>query len=72
VAVLVAALILSTLAGLIYSGWQIRKSEAVLQTEIASLTARRIQSFIDNKIQRLQDTAAAMTLAVLGMASADI
>jgi signal transduction histidine kinase/HAMP domain-containing protein/type II secretory pathway pseudopilin PulG len=65
-AVLVALLILSTLAGLIYSGWQIRKSEAVLQTEIASLTARRIQSFIDNKIQRLQDTAAVMTLHPLG------
>ena len=61
-----AALIFNTIAGSIYTRRQIHDATARLQNEVASRTARRIQSFIDRKIERLRDTALAMSLYPMG------
>ena len=61
-----SALILNTIAGSIYTWRQIHQSSAELQKAMVSLTARRIFSFIERKIERLQDTAVAMSLHPMG------
>jgi signal transduction histidine kinase len=61
-----SALMLNTIAGSIYTRHQIRQASAKLQKEMASLTARRIRSFIERKLERLQDAATAMSLHPLG------
>lgn len=65
-ALLGAALVLNTIAGSIYTRKQIRRATAGLQVEMVSLTARRMQSFINRKVERLQDIGIAMTLYPLG------
>jgi hypothetical protein len=61
-ALLAVALVLNTVAGSIYTRRGMQKSTAELQAEVASSTARRIQSFLARKIERLHDTGAAMTM----------
>src|SRR3990172_5871087 len=61
-ALLGAALALNTVAGSIYTRRQILQSNAELQMEMASLTARRIHALMIRKIERLQDAGVAMTL----------
>jgi len=61
-ALLGAALVLNTVAGSIYTRRQVLHSNAELQMEMASLTARRIHALMIRKIERLQDTGVAMTL----------
>ncbi len=63
---LMGALVVNAVVGSIYSRRQIRRANAELQREIASLTALRVQSYIAQKIERLQDTAGAMSLYPLG------
>jgi signal transduction histidine kinase len=60
------AFALNTIAGAIYTRSQIGESTAALQTEIAALTARHIQTFIARKIERLDDLASSMALYPLG------
>lgn len=52
--------------GYSYTVRQIKRDAAVLQMEIASVTANRINAFIQRKIERLSDTAAAMSGYRLG------
>ena len=61
-----SALTLNTMAGFMYTRWQIQHASAELQKEIASVTARRIRSFIERKRERLQDAAVVMSLHALG------
>jgi signal transduction histidine kinase len=65
-ALLGAALVINTIAGSIYTRREIKNAAGHLQTEVASRTARRIENFIDRKIERLQDTAVAMSLYPMG------
>ena len=65
-ALLGLALVLNTVAGLFYTRSQIKEASGELQLEMASATARYIHSFITRKVERLQDTAVAMTLYPLG------
>ncbi|HET8562998.1 MAG TPA: hypothetical protein VFM35_03885, partial [Candidatus Binatia bacterium] len=65
-ALLGLALVLNTAAGLFYTRSQIKEASGELQLEMASATARHIHSFITRKLERLQDTAIAMTLYPLG------
>jgi cache domain-containing protein len=65
-ALLGAALVINTLAGSVYTRRQIEDSAGRLQMEVATRTARRIQNFIDVKIERLQDAAVAMSLYPMG------
>ncbi|MGH7929817.1 MAG: cache domain-containing protein, partial [Candidatus Binatia bacterium] len=60
------ALGVNTIAGTIYTRRQIEHSTAALQTEIATLTARHIETYISRKIERLDDAASAMALHPLG------
>jgi len=60
------ALGLNTLAGSIYTRHQIEQSTAALQTEVATLTARHIQTYISRKIERLHDAATGLTLYPIG------
>jgi signal transduction histidine kinase/HAMP domain-containing protein len=60
------AFALNTIAGSIYTRGQIAQATAALQTEIAGLTARHIQTFIARKIERLDDLASSMALHPLG------
>ncbi|HEX2225895.1 MAG TPA: ATP-binding protein [Candidatus Binatia bacterium] len=60
------AFALNTIGGAIYTRRQIGQSTAALQTEIAGLTARHIQTFIARKIERLDDLASSMALHPLG------
>ena len=60
------ALVLNTIAGSFYTRKEIEEASAQLQNEIASATARHIHSFITRKVERLQDTAVAMSLYPLG------
>jgi len=60
------ALGLNTLAGSIYTRRQIEQSTAALQTEVATLTARHIQTYISRKIERLHDAATGLTLYPIG------
>ncbi|MDH3445995.1 MAG: cache domain-containing protein, partial [Deltaproteobacteria bacterium] len=63
---LALALGLNTIAGMIYARRQIEQSMATLQTEIATVTARHIQTYISRKIERLSDTASSMALYPIG------
>jgi len=60
------ALGLNTLAGSIYTRRQIEQSTAALQMEVATLTARHIQTYIGRKIERLHDAANGLTLYPIG------
>jgi signal transduction histidine kinase len=60
------AFALNTIGGSIYTRRQIGQSTAVLQTEIAALTARHIQTYIARKIERLDDLASSMALHTVG------
>ena len=60
------ALGLNTLAGSIYTHRQIKQSTAALQMEVATLTARHIQTYISRKIERLHDAATGLTLYPIG------
>lgn len=61
-----AALVINTVAGSIYTRRQIRRAAAELQSEVASLTARRVQALMMHKIERLEDASVAMTLYPIG------
>lgn len=65
-ALLGAALVINTVAGSIYTRRQIQRAAAELQSEMASLTARRVQVMMLRKIERLQDASVAMMLHPLG------
>jgi signal transduction histidine kinase len=49
-----------------YTARQIRWDSAQMQTEIATVTADRINNFVKRKIERFSDTANAMNLYALG------
>jgi signal transduction histidine kinase len=61
-ALLGVALVFNTSAGLVYSTREIHRATAELQRETASMTARHIQSYLTQKIERLQDVGLAMSL----------
>jgi signal transduction histidine kinase len=63
-----AALGANTIAGTIYTRQQIGQSTVVLQSEIANLTARHIQTYISRKVERLNDIATSMMLHPFGSA----
>jgi signal transduction histidine kinase len=65
-ALLGTALVMNTVAGSLYTRREIHDATAELQAEVAMRTARRVQSFMLRKIERLQDAAVAMTLYSLG------
>ena len=50
------------LAGYFYSVSQIRRDKSQLQAELASVTASQIDAFVNRKVERLADTALAMSL----------
>ena len=60
------ALLLLVIAGYSYSVKRIKTDAAELQMEIASLTADRIRTFVQRKIERFSDTADAVSLYPLG------
>src|SRR5918999_1109848 len=60
------ALGLNTLAGWIYTRRQIEHSTAALQSEVASLAGRHIQTYISRKIERLHDAATNLSLYPIG------
>ena len=61
-----AALGVNTVAGTIYTRRQIEQSMNALQTQVAILTARHIQTYIARKIERLDDAAFNMALYDVG------
>ena len=61
-----ATLALTTAASFIYTQSQITRSTVEFQTEVANLTARRIQTFVLRKTERLDDTATNMALHPMG------
>jgi len=63
---LAAVLLVNTIAGSIYSRSQLHHAAAVLQDKVASTTARRVESSIIHKLERLQDTGIGMSLSTLG------
>jgi signal transduction histidine kinase len=65
-ALLGAALVINTVAGLFYSRREVHQATAELQRETATMTARHIQSFVAQKIARLHDISLAMSLYPLG------
>ncbi len=65
-ALLGAALVVNTVAGSFYARRQMRRAATALQLEMATLMARHIQSYVDRKIERLDDAAVAMSLHPLG------
>ena len=60
------ALTVMVVVGYSYTVNQIKRDAAELQTEVASVTADRIRSFVQRKIERFSDTANAITLYQLG------
>jgi signal transduction histidine kinase len=54
------------LASYIFMQRQTRRDSAELQSEIATVTANRIDAFINRKIERLSDSAVSMSLYRLG------
>src|SRR5258705_11830968 len=60
------ALGLTTFMGETYMRRQIQRSTGVMQKEVASLTARHVQSYIMLKTQRLRDAATNLSLHTLG------
>lgn len=53
-------------AGYFYNVSQIRRDKSQLQAELASVTASQIDAFVNRKVERLADTALAMSLYPLG------
>jgi signal transduction histidine kinase len=60
------ALTVVVVAGYSYTVSQIKRDAAQLQTEIASVAADRIRTFVQRKIERFSDTADAVSLYQLG------
>ena len=60
------ALTIVVVAGYSYTVSQIKKDATQLQMEIASVTADRIRIFVQHKIERISDTADAVSLYQLG------
>lgn len=60
------ALSVVVVAGYLYMVGQIRQDEAALQSELATVNAERIRSFVRRKIDRFSDTANAISLYPLG------
>jgi signal transduction histidine kinase len=60
------ALTVVVIATYSYTVVQIKLDAAALQTEIASITAERIHNFVQRKIERVSDMAAAVSLYPLG------
>jgi signal transduction histidine kinase len=60
------ALTVVVVAGYSYTVSQIKKDATQLQMEIASVTAERIRTFVQQKIERVSDTADAVSLYQLG------
>ena len=60
------ALTIVVVAGYTYTVSQIKKDAAQLQAEVASMTADRIRTFVQRKIERFSDTADAVSLYQLG------
>ncbi len=63
---LAAALLVNSIAGAIYARSQLRHAAAALQTEVATTTARWVESLIIQKLARLQDTAVGMSFNHFG------
>jgi hypothetical protein len=59
-------LVLTTTASFIYTQRQIAQSTAALQTEVATLSARHIQTYMLRKTERLNDAANNMALHAMG------
>ena len=53
-------------AGYFYMVRQIRQDAAALQSELATVTGERIRNFVNRKIERFSDNAAALSLYPLG------
>jgi len=62
---LTAAILANTIVGSIYTRWQLRHAAAALQNQVASATARRVESIILHKLARLQDAASGMSSSPL-------
>jgi signal transduction histidine kinase len=60
------ALTILVVAGYFYAVRQIRRDAAALQSELASVTAEGIRSFVRRKIERFSDNADALSLYPLG------
>jgi signal transduction histidine kinase len=60
------ALLVVVVAGYFYMARQIRQDAAALQSELASVTAEQIRSFVRRKIERFSDNADALSLYQLG------
>src|SRR5580765_7292495 len=60
------ALFVVVVAGYFYMVRQIRQDAAALQSELASVTAEQIRTFVRRKIERFSDNAAALKLYPLG------
>ncbi|MGH7773070.1 MAG: GAF domain-containing protein [Candidatus Binatia bacterium] len=57
---LALALLVNTVAGFLYTRGQIKHAAARLQSEIASRVAHEIETFIERKLERLQDLSASL------------
>jgi signal transduction histidine kinase len=60
------ALLVVVIAGYSYMARQIRQDAAALQSELASVTAEQIRTFVRRKIERFSDNARALSLYPLG------
>ena len=60
------ALLFVVVAGYSYMEGQIRQDAAALQSELAAVTGQRIRNFVQRKIERFSDNAAALSLYQLG------
>jgi len=60
------ALSVVVIAGYFYMVRQIRQDAAALQSELATVTGERIRNFVNRKIERFSDNAAALSLYPLG------
>ena len=63
---LFAVLLVNTIVGSIYTGSQLRRAASALQSEVASATAGRVGSSINQKLDRLQDAGVGMSFSPLG------
>jgi signal transduction histidine kinase/putative methionine-R-sulfoxide reductase with GAF domain len=60
------ALLANTIAGSLYTRWQIRKAAVQLQTEVASKVANEIAAIIERETERLSDLAVSLSLYEFG------
>ncbi|MBM2802929.1 MAG: Histidine kinase [Deltaproteobacteria bacterium] len=63
---LAGALLVSAYIGSVYTRSQIRLATAKLQTEVASATARHVETLVAHKLERLHDAALGMSIPPLG------